>query len=307
MGFNTLAALESIELPSTPDILKTKRPREEKENIDKTIYAENKQSEPENNTINLVKTAQPKQKDNAASVTPVSRIKLKGRTIKVEAMSTPAKTKNSPAKSVENFIVSTSGIKNDGLVQLAKWSDQFKILVLPELAGSNTLILATDAQFVVTKRTMKYFEALLQPEKYKLVSSLWIEACLKAKKLFSHDAFGVKGDQMSIKQRRGNKTTSIKTLFASHRFYFYGTFNQPPPDQLAELIELTGSEVIREVDELPSVAKSYKCMVLVDASNQVDYERDAEIIRRFPILSATWLLDCFSCQRVLDYKEYLLL
>jgi hypothetical protein len=294
LGFNTLAALDQIELPSTPDILRQKR-------IEPPVVEDQQD-------VNLSKENLPTAESKiifTTQSTPISKIKIKARTIKVEAHSTPAKI----VAITEPFIVSASGIKGDGLVQLAKWSDRFEIPVLPELAGSSALVLATDAQFIVTKRTMKYFEALLQPEHFKLISSLWIEACLKAKKIIPHQQFLIKGDQVSCKQRRGgNKpATSLQALFASHRFYFYGALNQPPPDQLANLIELAGSKVIFDVEELPNAAKSFKCMVLVDASNQVDYERDAEIIRRFPILSATWILDCFSCQRVLDYKEYLLL
>ena len=311
LGFNTLNALDAIEFPSTPEDftgenipLKTnKKERVRKEPIRKEIIRKESVRK-ESKVLSRVKTIKteavstPVKRQEQVEVMPVKPVKL-------------AKGKQSASpmtpKSMNSVIVSTSGLRDAALISLTKWCDQFNITVLPELEGCNALILATDDQLIVQKRTMKYFEALLQPQKYTLISHKWIEACLKSKKLVSSDAFKIKGDQVS-KKRKQTPSSQPRSLFASHRFHLYGSaFNQPPPDQLEKLITLAGSEVIHEADQLPNAAKSYKCMVIVDAASQTDYERDAEIIKRFPILSATWILDCISCQRVIDYKEYLLL
>lgn len=307
LGFNTLAALEEIEFPSTPD--------------DFTLEIENIEPKPKRSKISTTSKNRAPVKREAKAI---SRVK----TIKSEAVSTPVKqlvevsitpikpiklakskkpTTPVTPKSINSIVVSTSGLKDASLITLTKWSDQFNIKVLPELDGCNTLIVATDDQLIVQKRTMKYFEALLVPEKVSLISFKWIEACLKSKKLVPSEPFRIKGDQVS-KKRKQSPSSQPHSLFASHRFYLYGSaFCQPPPDQLDALIKLAGSEVIYDIEQLPTLAKSYKCMILVDASNQTDYETDAETIKRFPILSATWILDCISCQRVLDYKDYLLL
>lgn len=313
LGINTLAALEEIEFPSTPDDFtlevenippKPKKIKSSTYMAEKTTSKTREPVKPEAKVISRVKTIKseaistPVKQQVEVSITPVKAIKL-----------TKSKKPTTPVtpKSIDSSFVSTSGLIDASLITLAKWSDQFSIKVLPELDDCNTLIVATDDQLIVQKRTMKYFEALLVPEKMSLISFKWIEACLKSKKLVPSEPFRIKGDQVS-KKRKQSPSSQPHSLFASHRFYFYGSaFFQPPPDQLYKLIKLAGSEVIHDVEQLLTQAKSYKCMILVDASSQTDYETDAEIIKRFPILSATWILDCISCQRVLDYKDYLIL
>lgn len=372
LGFNTLAALDQIELPSTPDIIKRHDLQQSIQGEKQTTDAEESSSTlltggvissfefKENRTTQLMmdssnlstqQSAAAKSNPSPSQLTDraeertqqqmdtandskdkstggggaidsvaktssraTSKIRIKGKTVKVDGHSTSAQSEP-PSSRAEDLLISTSGVKGDGLVKLAKFCEHFKIPILPELSDSSILVLTTDSKLVVTKRTIKYFEALLQPEKYALVSLLWIDACLKAKRIVPHLPFAIVGDQVSMKKQqqqpqrpsKSSSQASTRNLFANHRFYFYGTFSQPPPDQLANLLLLAGSEVVGNVEELPQLAKSYKCMVLVDASSQVDYEAEAEIIRRFPILASTWVLDCFSCKKVIDYKEYLIL
>lgn len=202
--------------------------------------------------------------------------------------------------------LTTTGIKDEkSLVQLTKFSDKFICPILPDLQSQTTevshLLVSTTPNFIVKKRTMKYFEALLL--KKEIISFDWIEACLKAGKLLSSTAFKIKGDEIGLKQgKREKNETDYSKIFSSHKFYLYGEFSQPPRDQLEHLIKSSTATIHENVQEL-----SRGSIVLADPSSQFTFEKDAEIIKKYPIVSPSWFLDSISCGKALDFHGYLIL
>ena len=82
----------------------------------------------------------------------------------------------------------------------------------------------------------------------------------------------------------------------------YGEFSQPPRDQLKELIKASKAVLIEDVKEI-----SRGTIVLADPTSQFIFEKDAEIIKKHPIVSPRWFLDSISCGKALDFHGYLIL
>lgn len=200
-------------------------------------------------------------------------------------------TASNKAEGIKN--ISTTGIKDEkSILQLTKFNDTFNCSISPD---SPYLIVPTGPGLIVKKRTMKYFEAILL--KKEIISFDWIDACLKAGKIISISEYLIKGDQL------GKRSNSKSNLFtSSHKIYLYGAFNQPPRDQLEQLIRLTNSPILEDVNELTRGS-----IVLADPSSQFTFEKDAQVIKKYPIVSPNWLLDSISCGKVLDFSGYLIL
>jgi hypothetical protein len=206
--------------------------------------------------------------------------------------------------------LTTTGIKDENaLIQLTKFSDKFDYPILPDFHSeeaqvTHLLVPTTGPSFILKKRTMKYFEALLL--KKEIISFDWIEACLKAEKLLSSTAFKIKGDEVGFKQGKGGskrvEDVNYSKIFSSYKFHLYGDFSQPPRDQLEHLIKSSKAIIFDNVQEL-----SRGSIVLADPSSQFTFEKDAEIIKKYPIVSPAWFLDSISCGKALDFHGYLIL
>ena len=150
---------------------------------------------------------------------------------------------------------------------------------------------------------MKYFEALIL--KKEIISFDWIECCLKAGKLLSSTAFKIKGDEIGLKHGKSSNREAdfdYSKIFSSHKLYLYGEFSQPPRDQLELLIKSSTATLLENVSEL-----SRGSIILADPSSQFTFEKDAEIIKKYPIVSPGWVLDSISCGKALDFHGYLIL
>lgn len=206
--------------------------------------------------------------------------------------------------------LTTTAIKDENaLIQLTKFSDKFDYPILPDFHSeeaqvTHLLVPTTGPNFILKKRTMKYFEALLL--KKEIISFDWIEACLKAEKLLSSTAFKIKGDEVGFKQGKGGskrvEDVNYSKIFSSYKFHLYGDFSQPPRDQLEHLIKSSKAIIFDNVQEL-----SRGSIVLADPSSQFTFEKDAEIIKKYPIVSPAWFLDSISCGKALDFHGYLIL
>jgi hypothetical protein len=356
---DTLALLDEIEFPSTPDFLKS---------VLKTVqqcWSGGKQlqlqlqlntdlssaaSRPSIGTRRCLVRAFPEK-------TPVPDLRIcsdgSKRPIRSDACSTPVpKEKNTrkinvkpstsrtkttkPGMSTPTLTITTTSINGDRLVQLTRWSDKFSIAVHPQFipGAVNLLVLPTNAGLMVQKRTMKYFEALLYPETCRVVSFDWMVACLSAGRVVDVERFVVKGDAHGYRPAPSRTDSVMQTLFASHRFYLYGQFMQPPADQLLHLLQAAGAQIIGSVEELArersgkrrqgsqSMSMSYSnssftegsgssngatVLVLCDGSVQTTFEEDAQLIRKFPIVGPLWVMNCISAGRLIDRRPYLVL
>lgn len=212
------------------------------------------------------------------------------------------KTTKDEVDSVTLKGLTTTGIKDEKLlIQLTKFSDKFNCPILPDFdAQVSHLLVPTGPNLIVKKRTMKYFEALLLG--MEIISFEWIEACLKAGKLLSSSAYKIIGDEIGLKQAKKRSETDYSKVFSSHKFYLYGEFSQPPRDQLEKLIKASNSILIENANEI-----SRGTIVLADPTSQFTFEKDAEIIKKHPIVSPGWFLDSISCGKALDFHGYLIL
>ena len=241
------------------------------------------------------------------TVKPETPLSLDNFTTKIKVASGKTKKPKLDTSDSSNSILntvpisfSTTAIKDEkSLIQLTKFSDKFDFQILPDLQFTDFLIITTGPGFIVKKRTMKYFEALIL--KKEVISFDWIGACLKAGKILSTTAYQIKGDEIGVQQKQ-KKCSDYSKLFSVYKIYMYGCFSQPPRDQLEKLIRLANCPIVENVSDLTRGS-----VVLADPSSQFTFEKDAQVIKKYPIVSPNWVLDSISVGEALDFHEYLIL
>lgn len=298
---STLAILDGLELPSTPDI--------SFDHIDSILVEQNPA------------TPVPKKMRTVAVSTPAPQEKK--RAIVKSGKNKAVKERLQIAQ--ERIVLTTTLLNDDRIIELTKWVDLFGATVLPEFTPDSVthLVLPTTPAMGVSKRTIKYFEALQHPDTCKIISYDWIVACNKSGKLLSEDRFLVKSDEHGYRQAANRTNQTMQHLFASYRFYLYGEFVQPPVNQLRKLVCISGGTIVDNVEEISaekyarkrpssqtsnsSVEAHGPILILCDANFQTTFEKDAHIIRRYPIISPSWIMDCISAGKVIDREKYFVL
>lgn len=282
-----------------------KKLAESKESKNTNIDKENKLSVKESdNTENDKKDSSKSNKKPAGKRTRNSTMDTKVTAIKVvnkrvKAIKAMEISRSEPVKNDIRGITTTAVKDEKSIIKLTEFSDKFCIPIVCD--DLQVLVVPTGPGFVVQKRTMKYFEALILG--IEIVSFDWIEASLKGGRLLSRTSFEVCGDEISRSSSgKGRRGIERKCMFSGHKFYFYGTFNQPPRDQMEKLLLATGGQVLENVSDL-----TRSTVVLVDPTSQFTFETDAQIIKKCPIVGPTWVLDCISCGRVIDFHGYLVI
>ena len=317
-----LAAInDSIDKELAELEMKLATTREEKEEID-TIVDTRENVDSENNaSVNKNKCELPLLAVPITKQTTRTRIIQSSKTRNNSKLKDPVKKKIKkeesngscddptfdPASSIRTTVkitgITTTGVKDEkSQIQLAKFSDKFNYPILPDFQGFGEVshvLIPTGPGLIVKKRTMKYFEAILL--KKEIISLDWISTCLKSDKLSSPTPFKIKGDEIGIKQGESSKKFSDK-IFSNYKFYLYGEFSQPPRDQLERLINATQTCILSNVQEL-----SRGTVILADPSAQFTFEKDAQIIKKYPIVGTAWFLDSISCGRALEFHGYFIL
>ncbi|KAK9729645.1 Breast cancer 1, early onset, variant 5 [Basidiobolus ranarum] len=168
---------------------------------------------------------------------------------------------------------------------------------------SDVTHLVTEAVKGTSKRTMKYFLAILHGR--WLVNYQWIEDSLSRNEWLDEDVYEVIGDERYSNYGPKRARQSIKNgepkLFHNQQYLLVGEFKQPSRDDLITLLTAGGATI---VDKCPPSNCSQQTLVICDNATAMRTKNRLREQYSREVVLANWVLDCISNYKLIDTSAY---
>lgn len=225
---------------------------------------------------------------------------------KTEKKTKRTKTNNKNVKKKEKILIKSitfSNMKNEQEL-IAAFVNTHPDIQPTDLITDSTTLLVMPTKNNVVKRTFKYMMAVLYG--CPVVSRDYLDAAVNNDTINIED-YLVDGDEYEndniVKRSMQSHQLGEPGLFHNMKFYFYGTFEKPPLQELQALIMSGGGQVIASIDKL-----SKGCIVLCDPTTTGSFEKDAGVIAKHrPIISTAWIFACISCYMLQEKRDFVVL
>lgn len=196
---------------------------------------------------------------------------------------------------IEEVILLTTNLDKEEIKKLKSKIKKLKGKVVKEYTPKVTHIITTVNEDNIARRTLKYSIGIVSGK--WIVNYDWIKDSVEKGHWLYEENYEVKGDHV-CKDGPYKGRNNRNELFKNVKVYLLGTFESPNPSkkELTLLIENGGGKVVKEIEK--------DCKIVIDRSRMRDeIDQIKKDYSQNPI-SFTWLLDCTSYYKLIDFKDY---
>lgn len=196
---------------------------------------------------------------------------------------------------IEEIVILSTNLDKNEIKALKSNVKKLKGKVVKEYTSKVTHVITTVNEDNIARRTLKYSIGIISGK--WIVNNEWVKESLKKGKWLYEGDFEVLGDHV-CKDGPYKGRTQNQELFKDLKIYLLGSFESPNPSkkELTLLIENGGGKVMKEIDK--------ECKIIVDRSRMRDELEEIKKEHERNPISFTWLLDCTSHYKLIDFKEY---
>lgn len=207
------------------------------------------------------------------------------------------------------IVVTTTLLNSEEKAQVKAWTEKYGAIYSSDYNPSVTHVIAkTGDEPRLAVRSMKTMQAIVNGN--WLLSTCWIQACLRSGGYCKEEPFELEGDQYSDdegpRRSRMSHLNNESKLFDGYQFYLFGTFGSPSKPELVSLLCSAGAKIIESIEGLSQFQRLTHNNVLVvgDPNECYDLEKDQGIIEKFTFIQTEWIYASISAFEPLDYRHF---